>query len=92
MLVNLKGSANKTFKKLPQNTRLKITTIIDNIALLNTLEEIPNDGKLKGYPDRYKIRLGNYRIIYKIESANEILITAIAHRKDIYNKLFNITL
>lgn len=92
MKVILKPSANKTLKKLPANIQSRISGIIDEIERLQGIEDINNDGKLKGSSDRYKIRTGNYRIIYKVETSNHILITAIAHRKDIYDKLFNITL
>ncbi len=41
--------------------------------------------KLKGYTDKYKIRVGDYRIGITIERETETLICQrIAHRKDIY--------
>lgn len=41
--------------------------------------------KLKGYSDKYKIRIGNYRIGLTIDKEKQILICErIAHRKDIY--------
>jgi mRNA interferase RelE/StbE len=44
--------------------------------------------KMKGYPDKYKIRISDYRIGLTINSkTNEIICEKIAHRKDIY-KLF----
>ncbi len=39
---------------------------------------------LKGY---WKLRVGDYRVVYKIEK-NEVLIFAIINRKDVYKKIF----
>ncbi len=41
--------------------------------------------KLKGYSDKYKIRVGDYRIGITIEQeTNTLICEKIAHRKDIY--------
>jgi mRNA interferase RelE/StbE len=88
MRVSLKPSDYKSLRKFPESQKTKFVSLIDQVALCKNTSEITNDGKLKGYSDRYKIRIGNYRIVYKTESENHITITAIAHRKDIYNRLF----
>ncbi|MGA9383140.1 MAG: type II toxin-antitoxin system RelE/ParE family toxin [Phormidium sp.] len=41
--------------------------------------------KLKGYSDKYKIRVGDYRIGITVEQeTNTLICERIAHRKDIY--------
>lgn len=41
--------------------------------------------KLAGYSDRYRIRQGNYRIIYFIDDdAQEVTIYKVGDRKDVY--------
>ncbi|MEH2194898.1 MAG: type II toxin-antitoxin system RelE/ParE family toxin [Nostoc sp.] len=41
--------------------------------------------KLKGYSDKYKIRVGDYRIGITLDQATKTLICQrVAHRKDIY--------
>lgn len=41
--------------------------------------------RMKGYLDKYKIRLGNYRIGVTIDKSNNLIILQrVAHRKDIY--------
>jgi mRNA interferase RelE/StbE len=74
-------SAEKQIQKLPKEIRLIVTAAITNLA-----EEPRPAGckKLKGVP-AYRIRIGNYRVVYEI--ADRILtvtIIAAAHRKDIY--------
>ena len=60
----------------------------------NIIEEITNLSytprpvgivKLKGFKNSYRIRVGDYRVIYEIEDkVLRILVIAIGHRKDIY--------
>ena len=41
--------------------------------------------KLAGYADRYRVRQGQYRIIYLIDDKrHEVTIFKIGHRKDVY--------
>jgi mRNA interferase RelE/StbE len=41
--------------------------------------------KLAGYEDRYRVRQGNYRIVYAIDDkAGQVIVYKIGHRKDIY--------
>jgi mRNA interferase RelE/StbE len=41
--------------------------------------------KLAGYFDRYRIRQGNYRIVYLIDDSKlEVTIFKVGHRKDVY--------
>ena len=44
--------------------------------------------ELKGTEERYRIRVGAYRIIYEINpEANCILIHHVRHRRDVYRNL-----
>jgi mRNA interferase RelE/StbE len=41
--------------------------------------------KLAGEPDLYRIRVGDYRIIYQVTDPKlTVLVLSIAHRRDIY--------
>jgi mRNA interferase RelE/StbE len=41
--------------------------------------------KLRGYKDQWRIRVGNYRIVYLLDDANALVtIMRLAHRKDVY--------
>ncbi|NIP24600.1 MAG: type II toxin-antitoxin system RelE/ParE family toxin [Phycisphaerae bacterium] len=47
----------------------------------------PNCVKLKGQEDLYRIRSGDYRIIYMVKSKEVIiLVLRIAHRRQVYRK------
>jgi mRNA interferase RelE/StbE len=43
--------------------------------------------KLAGTPDLYRIRVGDYRIVYQTDDARRrLLILSIAHRRDVYRR------
>jgi len=79
--VSLKRSAEKELEKLPTKVHGKI------INILVSLKESPfprNSKKLRGR-DGYRIRVGDYRILYLIdESARNIEVVSVAHRKEVY--------
>jgi len=91
MKTDISTRAAKRLKKIVSRQDRK--NIKDRIK---EIESNSNTGKLgaeklRGSQDRFKIRCGNYRIIFKKISSEEIFITAIADRKGIYNKLFGVT-
>jgi mRNA interferase RelE/StbE len=72
----------KQLKHLPTEEQQKIKIKIDALA------DIPRpDGvvKLTGEDNLYRIRVGNYRIIYSIQD-NQLLVLVlkIGHRRDVY--------
>ena len=77
---------------LTKKAEKQIDKLKDNIAIpiLEAITQLENNPrptgckKLKGR-DAFRIRIGNYRVIYEIFD-NELLIEVIAlgHRKDIY--------
>jgi mRNA interferase RelE/StbE len=43
--------------------------------------------KLAGEPDLYRIRVGDYRIIYQVNDRKlSVLVLSIAHRREIYRR------
>jgi mRNA interferase RelE/StbE len=43
--------------------------------------------KLAGAPDLYRIRVGDYRVVYQVNDATRrLLILSIAHRRDVYRR------
>ncbi len=75
----------KELSKLPK----EIQTHAEKIVFVELLSADPFKlGYLEhmtGYPDKYKIRVGRYRIGITIDKTQKLLICQrIAHRKDIY--------
>ena len=91
MKVDITRSASKNIKKLDVNIRNKVSEKILETEGLNTTNEI-NSEKLSGFKDRYKIRVGNYRIVYQKLTSTHIEITSVRDRKEVYEKFFDFVL
>ncbi|MFN8253999.1 MAG: type II toxin-antitoxin system RelE/ParE family toxin [Ferruginibacter sp.] len=81
--ISIKPSALKELACLPKATAKKAGKAIDGLAVNPRPEGVK---KLKGSNENlYRIRVGDYRIIYLIEDEIKIVdIRRIGHRKDIY--------
>ena len=83
--VVLTQTAEKNLHRLPGRVIEKI------IGVLKTLEENPRPTgckKLKGYKNLWRVRVGDYRLVYAIEAVIMLVdVREIGHRKDFYDKL-----
>jgi mRNA interferase RelE/StbE len=80
--VLLSKTARKKLSTLPAFIHNKI---IEDISSLTVVPRPFGCKKLKGFKNSYRIRVGDYRIIYEIEDKiPRILVIAIGHRKYIY--------
>jgi mRNA interferase RelE/StbE len=80
--VVLSKTAEKHLSKLPPKI---IATIIPVLELLGENPRPIGCKKLKGFSDLWRVRVGNYRIIYSIEDKILLIdIREVGHRKDIY--------
>ena len=83
MQVVITPKAKSNLKKLNKFSQILI------IERLKKLEVgIPATGveKLVGYKNAFRIRVGNYRVVYRI-IGRKIYVVLIGHRKDVYEKL-----
>lgn len=80
--VEFTRSALREFKLLERVIQRRIATHIDELAQ----DPFPHGcKKLKGEPDLYRLRVGDYRIIYRVERTRvTIVIVKIGHRRDVY--------
>ena len=80
--IKFKSSAAKEFRKLPPLIKERIREAV------NQLTKNPRPSgvvKLKGEDRLFRIRIGEYRIVYEIDdSAKLVLVTRVRHRKDVY--------
>ena len=91
MKVDIRSRAIKNIKKLDVRIQQKIAEKILETEALNSTNEIQSE-KLSGAKNRYKIRVGDYWIVYEKITATRIEIISVRDRKEVYNKLFNIVL
>ena len=83
--IEVKKSAAKALKKIPNADRKRIADRIDSLAENPTSQDTT---KMKGNNPFHKVRVGDYRIVYEIQDdVLLILIVKIGHRRDIYRNL-----
>ncbi|MSU79848.1 MAG: type II toxin-antitoxin system RelE/ParE family toxin [Gemmataceae bacterium] len=78
----IKASAEKQMDCLPAKVRERI---VKALAGLRDDPRPPSCLKLTGEDDLWRIRVGDYRIVYTIaDEALIVLVVRVAHRKDVY--------
>jgi len=83
--VEFAPAADRQLKALPKPIQ---TQIIRRIEKLETNPRPPGCEKLKGADDLYRIRFGDYRIIYTTNDKDLlVLVVKIADRIDVYRRL-----
>ena len=74
-------SARRALARLPLQMRKRIQVAIDDLAD-NPFP--PGVKKLQG-EDGYRIRVGDYRVIYEVEQGRlTVLVIRIGHRREVY--------
>ena len=75
-------SAEKQLKNLPPQVQRKIAAVVMSFAI----EPRPyGSKKLSGMANSYRVRIGDYRVIYDIYDREVVVsVHKIGHRKDIY--------
>jgi mRNA interferase RelE/StbE len=81
--VELKPSARKELESLPDTVLARV------VSKLDTLKGDPTPAgckKLKGYKDHWRIRIGDWRVVYIVDDAGRLVsVTRIAHRREVYD-------
>lgn len=79
--IEIERSALKALQKIPIKDRDKIIDTIEELSF----DPRPIGAKKLTGRDGWRIRIGNYRVIYEIrDKICYILVLHIAHRKEIY--------
>jgi mRNA interferase RelE/StbE len=80
--IEWKRSATKELEKLPRPMISKIVSAVDNLSSNPFPQGVR---KLVGTEDTYRIRIGDYRVLYNIIQNRLIIeIVRVRHRKDAY--------
>jgi mRNA interferase RelE/StbE len=82
--VELRPAALRALRKLEPAIRRRIGSTIDQLA---HAPRPPGVEKLQGQEDRYRVRVGEYRVIYQIEDrVLLILVVRVGHRRNVYRR------
>ncbi|MCB0338728.1 MAG: type II toxin-antitoxin system RelE/ParE family toxin [Bdellovibrionales bacterium] len=80
--VTLKKSVEKDLRRID---RVQVPKIVSAIQALSENPFPANSRKLVGSTKTYRVRLGDYRVLYIVDEAvREIEVQAVRHRKDAY--------
>ena len=80
--VALTASAEKELQALPAEMVARLMPRLERLAVA---PRSPGCKKLKGGDNEWRIRVGNYRIVYVIDdTAESVDVTRIAHRREVY--------
>ena len=82
--VALTSSAEKELKKLSGQLTARIVPRLENLA---SNPRPPGCKKLVGGDDEWRIRVGDYRVVYTIDDAKLLVeVTRIRHRSEVYER------
>jgi len=80
--VDFTPSAARAFRKLDGSVQDQLTPKINALSLNPRPHGVE---KISGAANRYRIRSGDYRVIYAIEDKLRLVVVAvIAHRREVY--------
>jgi len=80
--VTFARSARKELQSLPSTVAIRI---LDKIDILSSEPRPPGSKKLSGPGSLWRLRVGEYRVIYEIDDRNLIVdVSVVRHRKEAY--------
>ena len=83
--IELSATAEKQIRKLPRDHQIRVLQAIRPLA---AAPYPPGSRKVRGYDDVFRIRVGTYRVLYRVQARRlVIIILKIGHRREIYRSL-----
>ena len=82
--VEVKPSARKELERLSNQVIARITRRLDTLA---SNARPPGCKKLKGGDQEWRVRVGDYRVVYTVDDQNLLVeVTRIRHRSEVYER------
>ena len=83
--VEISDAALKSLARLPESHWERIRGAIRALA---ETPRPPSCRKMAGYVDHWCIRVGDYRVVYRVEDKRLlVLVVRVGHRRDVYRNL-----
>lgn len=79
MRITISPRVEKELKKINKIDQIAVAIKIRSLVKNSVINKV----KLSGYKDIFRVRVGDYRIVYR-KTSQEIYIVLIHHRKDVY--------
>lgn len=75
----------KAFKELKKLDKTVVRRVMTAIQKLSSDPRPPGSKKLSGSENTWRIRVGDYRVLYAIDDVIRLIeITKVGHRRDVY--------
>jgi mRNA interferase RelE/StbE len=75
-------SAAREYRSLDRQVQRRVATKIEELCS-NPFP--PGAKKLQGEPDHYRVRAGDYRVVYRVDGRRVVIvIVRIGHRREVY--------
>ena len=74
---------DKALKDLLKVHKTEVKKILSKIEALEKFPHVPNLKKLTNFEPPYRLRVGNYRVLFDIEN-NTLTVYRVKHRKESY--------
>ena len=83
--IQFSPASARELRQLSAQIKRRIRSVVTS---LSTDPRPPGYRKLRGYDRLYRVRVGNYRIIYEIDDVSRLIsIARLSHRRDVYRSL-----
>jgi mRNA interferase RelE/StbE len=80
--IEIKRSARKSFLGLPKSIQMRMGAAINELA---ANPRPPGSRKLTGSSVLYRVRIGDYRVVYEIHDDRLVVVVIrLGHRREIY--------
>ena len=81
--ISIKPSAAKELQAISDKATL--ARMIEKIKSLATQPRPSGSEKLAGRPNLYRVRQGNYRVVYSVDDQARVVdVVKVGHRRDVY--------
>ncbi len=81
----VEDGAARAIRKLGRDAQRQVVAKLERLA---DNPRRPGSKKLEGTEDLHRVRVGDYRIVYRIEDqVLLVLVVRVAHRSDVYRRL-----
>ena len=83
----VEDGAARAIRRLDRGAQRQVVTKLERLA---DNPRPPGSKKLEGTDGLYRVRVGDHRIVYRIEDqVLLVLVVRVAHRSDVYRRLSN---
>ena len=78
--VGLKPRAGKDMRRIQKQDATRIADALERLA-----DGLSGDVKrLTNFTPEYRLRVGQYRVLFEVENENEVVVYRIVHRREAY--------